>query len=79
MQILMKTPDVCAATGMKRPTLYEHMAKGTFIRPVKLAPKLAVWPKDEVAQINAARVRGATDDQIRALVIEMTEARKNCV
>ncbi|EAQ26701.1 phage-related protein [Roseovarius sp. 217] len=64
---------------MKRPTLYEHMAKGTFIRPVKLAPKLAVWPKDEVAQINAARVRGATDDQIRALVIELTEARKNCV
>jgi prophage regulatory protein len=79
MQILLKTPDTCAATGMKRPTLYEHMAKGLFPRPVKIAAKLAVWPQDEVAQINAARVRGATDDEIRALVIELTEARKNCV
>ena len=79
MQILMKTPDVCAATGMKRPTLYEHKAKGLFVRPVKLAPKLAVWPKDEISKINAARIAGRTDDEIRALVIELTEARKNCV
>jgi Predicted transcriptional regulator len=79
MQIFMKTPDTCAATGLKRPTLYEHMAKGLFPRPVKIAAKLAVWPKDEVAQINAARVRGATDDEIRALVIELTEARKSAV
>ncbi|RWR54025.1 AlpA family phage regulatory protein [Sinirhodobacter huangdaonensis] len=79
MQILMKTPDVCAATGMKRPTLYEHMAKGLFPRPIKLAPKLATWPKDEVAKINAARIAGADDEAIKALVIELTEARKSAV
>lgn len=79
MQIFMKTTPVCAAVGVARPTFYEHMAKGLFPRPIKIAPKLAVWPQAEVAQINAARVRGATDEQIRALVIELTEARKNCV
>lgn len=79
MQTFLKTLPTCEATGLKRPTLYEHMAKGLFPRPIKIAAKLAVWPKDEVAQINAARIRGATDDEIRALVIELTEARKNCV
>ncbi|WP_338105798.1 helix-turn-helix transcriptional regulator [Pseudooceanicola nitratireducens] len=75
MQILMKTPDVCAATGMKRPTLYEHMAKGLFPRPIKLGPKLATWPQDEVAKINAARIAGKTDDEIKSLVAELTAER----
>nr|WP_276720371.1 AlpA family phage regulatory protein [Pseudooceanicola nitratireducens] len=71
----MKTPDVCAATGMKRPTLYEHMAKGLFPRPIKLGPKLATWPQDEVAKINAARIAGKTDDEIKSLVAELTAER----
>lgn len=79
MQILMKTPDVCAATGMKRPTLYEHMAKGLFPRPIKLGPKLATWPRDEVAKINAARISGKDEDEIKALVVALTFERKNCV
>jgi prophage regulatory protein len=79
MQILMKTPAVCAATGMKRPTLYEHMAKGLFPRPIKLGPKLATWPEDEVAKINAARISGKSEDEIKALVEELTAERKNCV
>jgi len=75
----MKTPDVCAATGMKRPTLYEHMAKGLFPRPIKLGPKLATWPQDEVAKINAARIAGKDEDEIKALVVALTSERKNCV
>ncbi|WP_288960471.1 AlpA family phage regulatory protein [uncultured Sulfitobacter sp.] len=75
----MKTPAVCAATGMKRPTLYEHMAKGLFPRPIKLGPKLATWPEDEVAKINAARIAGKSEDEIKALVEELTAERKNCV
>jgi len=75
----MKTPDVCAATGMKRPTLYEHMAKGLFPRPIKLGPKLATWPQAEVARMNAARIAGKDEDEIKALVVVLTSERKNCV
>ena len=75
---LLRTPDVCAVTGMARPTLYEAMAKGTFIRPVKLGEKSSAWPASEVNAILAARIRGATEDQLRVLVVELTENRKRC-
>jgi prophage regulatory protein len=34
------------------------------------------WPSSEVAAINAARIAGKTDDEIRALVVKLEEARK---
>ena len=74
---LLRTPDVCAVTGMARPTLYEAMAKGLFPRPIKLGEKSSAWPASEVNAILAARIRGATEDEIRALVVELTAARKH--
>ena len=74
---LMRTPDVCAVTGMARPTLYEAMAKGLFPRPIKLGEKSSAWPASECNAVLAARIRGASEDQIRALVVELTAARKH--
>ncbi|WP_395542200.1 helix-turn-helix transcriptional regulator [Neotabrizicola sp. sgz301269] len=75
---LMRTPDVCAVTGMARPTLYEAMAKGLFPRPIKLGTNSSAWPASEVNAMCAARIAGKTEDLIRALVIELTDARKRC-
>jgi len=75
---LLRTPDVCAVTGMARPTLYEAMAKGLFPRPIKLGEKSSAWPASECNAVLAARIRGASDDELRALVVELTEARKLC-
>ena len=74
---LLRTPDVCAVTGMARPTLYEAMAKGLIPRPIKLCEKSSAWPASECNAVLAARIRGASDDEIRALVVELTEARKS--
>ncbi|WP_128514175.1 helix-turn-helix transcriptional regulator [Tabrizicola thermarum] len=74
---LLRTPDVCAVTGMARPTLYEAMAKGLFPRPIKLGEKSSAWPASECNAVLAARIRGATEDEIRALVVELTAARKH--
>lgn len=73
---LMRTPDVCAVTGMARPTLYEAMAKGLFPRPIKLGEKSSAWPCREVDAMCAARIAGKSDEELRALVVTMTEARK---
>lgn len=75
---LMRTPDVCAVTGMARPTLYEAMAKGLFPRPIKLGTNSSAWPASEVNTMCAARIAGKSEDEIRALVIDLTEARKRC-
>lgn len=75
---LLRTPDVCAVTGMARPTLYEAMAKGLFPRPIKLGAKSSAWPALEVNKMLAARIAGKSEDDLRALVVELTEARSLC-
>ena len=73
---LMRLPDVLAAYGAKRPTLYAHMAEGLFPKPVKLGAKFAAWPSDELAVVINARIAGKTPDEIKALVVELMAARK---
>ncbi|GAB1379755.1 helix-turn-helix transcriptional regulator [Pararhodobacter aggregans] len=73
---LLRTPDVCAVTGMARPTLYEAMAKGLFPRPIKLGANSSAWGAAEVNAWCAARLAGKSEDDLRALVVELTEARK---
>lgn len=74
--VLVRSATVLAQTGMKKSTLYAHMDQGLFPRPVKLGDKFAVWPADEVSKINAARIAGKTPDEIKVLVVELTDARK---
>lgn len=62
--------------GAARPTIYEWMAEGLFPRPLKLGPKFAAWPEHECNAILAARIQGKSKDEIRALVVELTEARQ---
>lgn len=78
MLSLLRQPVVSQATGMARPTLYEAMAEGLFPRPIKLGPKFAAWPEHEVRAVIAARIQGKSKDEIKTLVSELTEARKNC-
>lgn len=76
---LLRTKDVCAVTGMARPTLYEAMAKGLWPRPIKLGEKSSAWMASEVNAVLAARIRGATNEQIRELCSELMAARSACV
>jgi prophage regulatory protein len=63
---------------MARPTLYEAMAKGLFPRPIKLGEKSSAWPCRDVDAMCAARIAGKTEEELRTLVVELTENRKRC-
>ena len=69
-------PDLGAVMRASKPTIYAWIADGLFPPPVKFGAKSSAWPASEVNAILAARIAGKTDDEIRALVIELTEARK---
>ena len=43
--------------------------------PVKLGERCAAWPSDEIAAINAARIAGKTDAEIRELVAQLEQQR----
>lgn len=76
---VLRVKDVCTVAGMSRPSLYEAMAAGLWPRPIKLGAKSSAWKASEVNAMLAARVRGATNDELRALAKTLTEARQHCV
>ncbi len=78
MLALLRQPDVSKKFGAARPTIYEWMAEGLFPRPLKLGAKFAAWPEHECNAILAARIQGTSQDEIKTLVSELTDARKNC-
>lgn len=76
MNTVLRGPAVERETGDRRSTRYERIDKGLFPKPVKLGPRSVGWPASEVAAINAARIAGKSDEEIRALVVRLHAARK---
>ncbi len=73
---ILRLPDVKAATGLSRSTVYLRIAYGVFPHPVNLGGRAVGWPADEVATLNAARIAGKPDAEIRELVVKLEAARK---
>ncbi|GGB85218.1 hypothetical protein GCM10007417_26560 [Glycocaulis alkaliphilus] len=74
MSELLRMPEVRRVSGLARPTIYRDIRRGTFPKPVKIGTASA-WPSEEIAAINAARISGKSDDEIRVLVASL-EARR---
>ena len=64
------------ARGRSKTSHYEDIEKGLFTRPVLLGGRAVGWPHHELRAVNAARIAGDTDDEIKALVIELEALRK---
>lgn len=74
-QSILRLPAVKTSTGLSRSTLYLRIAHGVFPHPVSLGGRAVGWPANEVAALNAARIAGKSDGEIRALVAELEAAR----
>ena len=72
---ILRRPRVEEAIGLSRSTIYLRVSQGLFTQPVSLGPRAVGWPASEVAAINAARIAGQSDDEIRALVAQLHSAR----
>lgn len=73
---ILRRPAVNSATGDSRSTHYLRISQGLFTKPVRLGPRAVGWPSSEVEAINAARIAGMTDNEIRVLVLKLEAARK---
>ena len=76
---IFRRPRVEDTSGYSRSTLYLRISQGLWTRPVSLGPRAVGWPAGEVAAINAARIAGRTDDEIRQLVVRLHLARGTAV
>ena len=73
--MLLKDTEVAAHLGMARSSVWGCVREGTLTAPIRRGPKWSRWPSDEVDRIERAITAGASDDELRELVKELTEAR----
>lgn len=76
LQTILRLPAVKSESGLSRSTIYLRIAQRLWTRPISLGARAVGWPSSEVAAINAARIAGKTDDEIRVLVEKLEAARK---
>jgi prophage regulatory protein len=68
---ILRRKQVEAETGYSRSTIYLRISQGLWPRPVRLGPRAVGWPASEVAAVNAARIAGKSDQEVRALVARL--------
>ncbi len=74
---ILRLPAVKAQSGASRSTIYLRIQQGLWPKPVKLGPRSVGWPASEVSALNAARIAGMADTEIRTLVAKLETARKS--
>jgi prophage regulatory protein len=66
---ILRMPAVKAETGHRsHASIYNAIQAGLFTKPVAIGQRSVGWPSDEVKAINAARIAGKTQAEIRELV-----------
>jgi prophage regulatory protein len=73
---VIRRPAVSAASGYSRSTLYKRIKEGLFTPPISLGGGISGWPSSEVEAINAARIAGKSDEEIKTLVAKLVSSRK---
>jgi prophage regulatory protein len=75
MQIL-RLPAVKGQIGHRSDaSIYNAIREGLFTTGVAIGQRAKGWPDYEVAEIVAARISGASEEQIRALVNRLHSRR----
>jgi prophage regulatory protein len=72
---ILRRTQVEARTGYSRSTIYHRISQGLWTRQVSLGARSVGWPAGEVDALNAARIAGRTDDEIRELVKVLEQYR----
>lgn len=66
---ILRMPAVKAATGHRsHASIYNAIRAGLFTKPVPIGERAVGWPANEVQAINAARIAGKSESEIRDLV-----------
>jgi prophage regulatory protein len=76
MHTILRLPAVQARTGLSRSTIYLRISQALWTSPVAIGPRAVGWPASEVAALNAARIAGKCDAEIRQLVAKLEADRR---
>ena len=65
---IVRIKDALHRLGDSRSPFYDKIARGLLPRPIKISERAAGLPDYEIDAINAARISGASEREIKALV-----------
>lgn len=74
-QIIIRLPSVIKQTGKSRSSIYRDIQSGLITAPVSIGARSIGWPESEIAALNAARIAGKSDDEIKSLVKKLIAQR----
>ena len=74
-RVILRRPQVQARTGYSRSTIYQQIADGLWPHPVAMGARAVGWPESEVEAMNAARIAGRAEEDIRELVQKLEASR----
>ena len=75
---MLRGREVDARLGRSRSTRYLDIQDGGLTPPVPIGARAVGWPAHEIDAINAAKIAGWQEPEIRELVTQlMTERSKN--
>ncbi len=62
---ILRLPIVKSESGLSRSTIYLRITQGLWTKPINLGARAVGWPAHEVASLNAARIAGKSNEEIR--------------
>ncbi len=74
---ILRRGQVETETGYSRSTIYLRISQRLFVKPISLGARAVGWPAHEVSSLNAARIAGKSETEIRALVAKLETSRKD--
>jgi prophage regulatory protein len=77
MAHILRIRDICDRKGECRSTYYNRIRDGLWPKPIALGPRLVGMPEYEFDAMMAAQVAGRSTEEIKALVLQLIEARKD--
>jgi prophage regulatory protein len=72
---LASTKNSQGLLPLAKATVWRYTAAGLLPKPLHLGPRITAWPKAEIDAVIEARSRGATELQIKALVLDLHKQR----
>ena len=72
---LVRTTAAPRLMGDSLSSLYDKASRGLTTKPLKVGARASALPLREIEAINAARIRCASEDEIRALVNKLHAER----
>lgn len=72
---IKRAKDARAQFGIASSTFYDWQQRGLCTPGIPLGVRSVGWPQHELDALAAARIRGANEEEIRALVRDLVAAR----